>query len=522
MPDWILLLPLSLPWLGALALPPLGSRLDARARRALTVGFVVATIALLLLNIAPGSHRLTIAVWSEAALTFALQMDGVTQIVVLTLLVSLLAHWLAAPPRLDADALLVLAAALLLAAADGMAMTLAAWTLLDLALFGWRCARAIERAPAFRSLAIGLLTSLLFFAGALSAPTDTGASLRALALWARLGLFPFQHLLPAHAADESAVWFARGIPTLAAANVWLHWSAFNVAAPFTLIGILTGAHIVLATLWMWRAENATTRIGIGAAYALAFVPLTLAFGGDAGIALALWQTLASACALTLGEIAQRWRAKNQNAYSRWLWLLALLALAGLPLTPAFIGRLGLYVVLTEGGEWLFLTLVVATTLGVFAPLWSWLRAHAAEDARVPARGEFAGSIIALSVFTALALAPMVLAPALGITASAEHALERVIRPNNALSVLIGASVLLLPLLGAFFLGGRAENRPGARAFAARAARVSDLAWLEHAAIRLGTHIGTWTRDAFTLTEENPTVWILFAALWVAIFIAITR
>ena len=527
MPDWILLAPIFFPLIAALILISLASHLTITLHQWIAIGFLVIEIALALLNIAPGAHRLIVSNWGLASFALALQMDGVTQILLLTMFVPLAALWLVAPPRQPFDffPILVLTAAVLLAAADGFAAALIAWTLLDFALFIWRLARDIERATALRSLVIGLLAGIIFFAGATLLPTrpTDGALLIGLALWARLGLFPFHPLLPTRGADEFDLWFARGIPTIAAANLWLHWSTFHVPAPYTLIGILTGASLIVAAIWIWRASDATQAVGVGAAYALAFVPLSIAFGGDAGVALALWQVLAIVFAFALCEIAQRWRAENRNDYPRLAWFLGLLALSGLPLTPAFFGRIGLYAALVESGEWLFLLLTSATTLIILAQLWNLGLALRGSELREPTRVEYAGLALALLAFAALAFTPMIIAPALGIGESAERALDRVIRTNDALGIAVGAVVLILPLLGAYFLRALTrEYRPNTRSFASRLARASDLEWLERGLSRVGFQIGAVARGAFTLTEENPTVWILFVSLWVAIFIAIAR
>ena len=527
MPDWILLLPIGCPLIAALILTPLASHLTITLRQWIALGFLAIEIALALLNIAPGAHRLNISNWGLASFTLALQMDGITQLLLLTMFVPLAALWLVAPPHQPFDffPILVLTAAMLLAAADSFAAALIAWTLLDLALFIWRIARDIERATALRSLATGLFAGMIFFAGAIlltTRPTD-GATLIGLALWARLGLFPFHPLLPSRGADEFDLWFARGIPSIAAANLWLHWSAFHVPTPYTLIGILTGASLVIAAIWIWRATNATHAVGVGAAYAFTFVPLSIAFGGDAGVALALWQTLAIAFAIALFEIAQRWRAENRNYYPRLVWFLGLLALAGLPLTPAFLGRIGLYVALVESGEWLLLLLAGATTLIILTSLWNLGLALRGSELREPTRVESAGLALALLAFAALAFTPMIVAPALGIGESAERALDRVIRTNNTLGVAAGAIALILSVIGAYFLRVLTrEYRPNARSFATRLARASDLEWLERGLSRVGFQIGAVARGAFTLTEENPTVWILFVSLWVAIFIAVAR
>ena len=527
MPDWILLAPIFFPLIAALILISLASRLTITLHQWIAIGFLVIEIALALLNVAPGAHRFAISNWGLASFALTLQMDGITQLLLLTMFVPLAALWLVAAPRQSFDffSILVLTAAMLLAAADSFAAALIAWTLLDVALFIWRLARDIERATALRSLAIGLLAGMIFFAGAtlLTTRPSDGALLIGLALWARLGLFPFHPLLPTRGADEFDLWFARGIPSIAAANLWLHWSAFHVPAPYALIGILTGVSLVIAAIWIWRATDTTQAVSVGALSALTFVPLSIAFGGEAGVAFALWQTLAIAFALALFEIAKRWRAENRSYYPRLVWFLGLLALAGLPLTPAFLGRIGLYVALVESGEWLFLLLAGATMLIILTPLWNLGLALRGSESREPTRVEYAGLVLALLAFAALAFTPMLLASALGIGESSERALDRVIRTNDALGVAAGALVLILPVIGAFFLRVLARDyRPSARSFVARLARVGDLEWLERGLSRVGFQIGAVTRGAFTLTEENPTVWILFISLWVAIFIAIAR
>jgi hypothetical protein len=529
MPDWILLPPILFPLFGTLALMPISSRSAISVRQWIAIGFLIIELALILLNIAPGSHHLMISNWGIASFTISLQMDGITQLLLLAMFIPLTALWLVAPPRQPFDfyTASVLTTAILLTAADGIVTALIAWTLLDLALFIWRLVRNIERVTALRSLAIGLFAGMIFLAGAILLtphPTE-GAMLIAFALWARLGLFPFHPLLPTRGADEFDLWFARGIPTIAAANLWLHWSAFRAPVPYTLIGVLTSITLIVAAIWIWRAADATDKIRIGAMYACALMPLSLASGGDAGVALALWQTLAIAFALALCEIAQRWRAENRNYYPRLVWTLGLLALAGLPLTPAFLGRIAFYVAMAENGEWLFLLLACVTTLIIFTPLWNLVRALQGSEPREPTRVEYAGVTLAWLAFAVPAFMPMIIAPALApsVGEAADRALDRVLRTNDALGVATGAIVLVLPVLVAFFLYPFVkEYRSPPHAFVSRLARVSDLDWVERGLSRLGFQIGITARNAFTIAEVNPTVWILLVSLWVAIFISIAR
>ena len=218
MPDWILLAPIFFPLIAALILSPLASRLTITLRQWIALGFLVIEIALALLNIAPGAHRFNISNWGLASFALTLRMDGITQLLLLTMFVPLAALWLVAPPRQPFDffPILVLTAAMLLAAADGIVAALLAWTLLDLALFIWRLARDIERATALRSLAIGLLAGMIFFAGAtlLTTRPSDGALLIGLALWARLGLFPFHPFFqPAGAVSPPSALNYHGRPS---------------------------------------------------------------------------------------------------------------------------------------------------------------------------------------------------------------------------------------------------------------------------------------------------------------------
>ncbi|MCX7838248.1 MAG: hypothetical protein N2559_02160 [Anaerolineae bacterium] len=522
MPDWILLLPIVFPIVSALALARWLPYRAPTTRRVATLGWLSIEIVLVLLNALPSSHRLVLSTWERAALTFALRMDGMTWLIVLIMLVLWLARELIAPTRFDARAMIVFAAALVLAMADGAAMILVAWTIFDLALLAWRWERDLERASAWRSLVIGWLMGLAFFAGALTARTNVGATLLALALWARAGLFPFHALLPTREVEASTLWIARGIPLLAVANVWLHWHAFQTTIPYTVIGVLAATSLIVTALWIWRASDAPRALGLGAMYAFALVPLSLALDSEAGVAFALWQILAIAFAFALVEIAWHWRAEKPSVVPLTLGLLAVCALVGVPLTPAFLGRWGLYVALVESGEWLLLALVFFATLVVCASLWHWTSTLKGSEARTPTRAEFVGLLVALVPFAILAFAAWLITPALGIAESVERALARVVWTNNALGVGIGILVLLLPLVGSYILRARVASRADERTFVMQLARASELEWLERAIVQIGWRASVLARDAFTLAEENPLVWILFAALWVGIFIATAR
>ena len=530
MPDWILLLPILFPLAGALVFTLVAPRVSARVRLALPLLFLIIEIIAVLVNIAPGLHTLVFSDWSPATWSIAFQLDGVTFLLLLTLFVPLAAIWLVAPPRAPFGLLptLVLTGAILLATSANPITVYAAWVVLDVAILAWRLVYDIEKEDTLRTFAVSQSAALALLAGALVLGTDraaNGALLIALAFWARLALFPFQWSLPTRGTDAQDLWFARGVPLIAASNLWLRWSTLHVDAPVTLIGTLFSVGIIAATIWMWREEQPTRAVVVGVSHAIAFVPFAIVFGGDAGQALALWLVLSAVVALALFEIAQRWRAENRNRYPRLIWFAGILSLAGLPLTPGFLGRAGLYVSLWEAGQWLVLLIAGVTTLLLLVPLWNLGFDLQGAENRKATRMENAGLVLMTLAGAALALAPMLIAHALGpeVGNSAERALDRSIRTNDALGVAIGFAMLILPVIGSYFLRIPARHfhpRPGSLLL--RVAHVIDLEWLARALTVIGYRIGAWARGASTIAEENPTVWILLAGLWVAIFISIVH
>jgi NADH:ubiquinone oxidoreductase subunit 5 (subunit L)/multisubunit Na+/H+ antiporter MnhA subunit len=208
-----------------------------------------------------------------------------------------------------------------------------------------------------------------------------------------------------------------------------------------------------------------------------------------------------------------------------IWFAGILSLAGLPLTPGFLGRAGLYVSLWETGQWLILVIAGLTTALVLAPLWNLAFDLQGTENRKATLMENAGLVLITLSGAALAFAPMLIAHALGpeVGNSAERAFDRSIRTNDVLGVAIGFATLILPVIGSYYLRIPARHfHPRAGSLLLRAAHVIDLEWLARASTKFGYRVGALARGASTIAEENPTVWILLAGLWVAIFISIVR
>jgi hypothetical protein len=134
-------------------------------------------------------------------------------------------------------------------------------------------------------------------------------------------------------------------------------------------------------------------------------------------------------------------------------------------------------------------------------------------------------LILTLVWVALSFAPMLIAHALapGVGNSAQGVMLRVIWTNDLVGVVIGFAATLLPFVLSIFLRGIARRfHPQPLSTVPRAARLFDLDWLETAFAGIGYEMGAAARNLSALAEENPTVWILLVALWIAIFVLLPR
>lgn len=529
MPDWILFLPILFLPVGALGFALAAPGVPLRVRPWLPLIFLVTEISAVLANIAPTPRPLVLSSWEPASFSIAFQIDGIALLLLLLVFVPLLVLWLVAPSRTPFDLfpIFVLTAAITLIASVGLTTVYFAWTFLDLAIFVWRLARDIEHKTALRAFVVSQLAALGLFAGSLfigTAHSNEGILLIALAFWARLGLFPFHWILPTRGADLRDLWIARGVPLLAASSLWLRWWTLRVAAPREWIAVLAVLALSTAVIGVWHEEQPSRAIGVSTSHAIALVPLAIAFGSDAALAFALWLTLGAAFAIALFEMTQRWHAENRNRWGRVIWFAGLSSLAGLPLTPAFLGRVGLYVSLWESGRsaWLLLLVFGAATTLILTPLWNLGLALESAEPRNPTRIEYVGLGVMSLAFAVLSLAPMWIAHALAsnVRDSAEAAILRVIWTNNTVGVAIGFGMLIAPIVLSFFLRSVAHNfHPRAGSFPER---VISLNWLERVLTGVGYEMGAAARNISVIAEANPTVWILLVTLWIAIFVLVPR
>lgn len=526
--DFIVLVPILLLPLGAIFIALVTPKISKSAQRWLPIALLTLETIVILLNIAPSSHRFELSTWDLASFSIVFQLDGVALVLLLAIFVPLIALQLVTSRTLDAFAIYVLASATTLICAGNLITIFFAWAFLDFALFAWREARGIAHDIAMRALVLGQLASLVLFTGAIllgAKQSETGAMLIALAFWARLGLFPFHWISPNADVGTFELASIRGATIVAGASLWLRWDGMKISAPSDLIGSVAAMAFIAATIWITREGEAVEKIAVNASAAAIAVPLAIVFGGEAALAFALWVALGIAFAFATFELGIAWQSDYQSRWARLYFVAGIASLAGFPLTPAFLGKVGAFIALAEKGQGVLLILILLAMTFLLAPLWRIGIALRGSEPREPTRGEYAGLQFLGITFIVVAFSPIVILQAIGQTASdsSNQALITVIRTNDVIGVGIGFIVLLAPMAISFLLA-RVDwgYHPQWDDLIRFASRVIDLDWLGGLLAGTGEKLSRLAVNLSALAEENPTVWILFVGLWIAIFILTSR
>lgn len=527
-PEFIVLVPILLLPLGAIVIALVTQSISKSAQRWLPIALLALETTAIIFNIAPSSHRFELSTWDLASFSITLQLDGVALVLLLAIFVPLIALQFISPRTLDAFAFYVPGSATVLVCAGNLTTIFFAWAFLDLALFAWREARGIAHDIAMRALVLGQLASLVLFMGAIflgARESQTGAMFIALAFWARLGLFPFHWILPIADLQTYELAGVRGATVVAAASLWLRWDTLKVNAPVDLIAWLGAIAFIAALVWIAREGEAAEKLAANASAASIVVPLAVVFGGGAALAFALWLTIGMAFAFSMFELAITWQSDHQSRWSRLYFIAGLVSLAGLPLSPTFLGRVGAYVAMFEAGQGIPLIIILLATTLLLLPLWQIGVALRGNEPREPTRMEYAGLQILGLAFVVITFSPLAITQAMGQTASdsANQAIVTVIRTNDVVGVGIGFIVVLAPLFISFMLA-RVDlgYHPQWEELIAFATRVIDLDWLARLLAATGERLSALAVNLSALAEENPTVWILLVGLWIAIFILTSR
>jgi hypothetical protein len=203
-----------------------------------------------------------------------------------------------------------------------------------------------------------------------------------------------------------------------------------------------------------------------------------------------------------------------------LWGAGILSALGLPLTPAFMGRVGFYSAALQANQGFFLILLPVLTTLVLVPLCrAFLDSEAVENRR-PTPSEYAGLALLLAPIVIEGVLPFVFVGLLGRAAedASAFAYDALLHPASAIEPIVIIFAILLPLPIAFWL---ARSQPRWSVHLRRLARL--VPWLDtltigQAGVSLVDSVALFLRQASALFEQHPIGWVLFAAIWVALWL----
>jgi formate hydrogenlyase subunit 3/multisubunit Na+/H+ antiporter MnhD subunit len=183
------------------------------------------------------------------------------------------------------------------------------------------------------------------------------------------------------------------LPTALGAYLWMRMNQWGILAqdsPWLTIVLLWGALALLAAaVKAWAAADPPSLVACAIPYGQALVLLSLGLNLSPGwlLAIVLHVVLSVSTLLLSWAQCQYLRVANLRSYLRIVpFGLALLSLAGLPLTIGFPARVSLYYALFGGQHWLCLLLLMgaeAAFLGVMARLLFEIEPEDAGDDKGP-------------------------------------------------------------------------------------------------------------------------------------------
>ncbi len=524
----------------------LPSSYNARFRPWVSTAGILASLVLLWVNGRSSDPVPLVLVPFSGATDFlpTFQFGALTVFFASALLVSflgrLLVENLRVESRLGPGALATLAGAIAFMAAENVVTVVSAWLLVDLGFLVWRLVGLREqaaRASVWVAFGLSQLGALLFLLGAVLVPPDSplrlqdimlggpSAALVLVAAWIRSGLYPFHYALPADREMPRGD-NLRGLGITALLGLYLlarmllrfqeDPAYLDVLQLLALVGI--GATALLSL-----GESSPDQNLAWAARAIAapvfFAPL-VAVPAHASFVISSALAVFNLVILALG--ASLLRAGTR----RWplrqiLWGGVVLCAAGFPLTPGFMGRIGYYAAALEARDLIVLLALVAATTLALIPLWrAFFEARPAEE-RLPSYIELCGvAFLVLPVLVEGVLA-FQLPDLLGDSSqgTAGYAFNALFHPPTLLEPLILLGAVVLPLILSYWLTRTAETvRTRIGNPLAMVDSVLNLSLFARLVRQLFGGLGGLVHELSGLVEQYPVGWLLFAGIWVALWI----
>lgn len=429
-----------------------------------------------------------------------------------------------------AGTLLVNGGGLLFLAADNWTTVAAAWILVEFGLLVVPVDDSSDRTRAVTAFTWNLAAIVLWLAAGLvlsnqglalrlqdAALGNTAAFLVFLAIWIRSGFYP---LHTAAASDAPGAAVRLGIPLLlggylmtrflAASQAPMSFSAeLQIIAVFAVgisaLLVVGQPHGAEAFDWLLRAVGATLLL------------LPFLTESQDGAAVSVWTTLGVFTLCVAQSIAWSWRAQLPRVpLTALVWLGVLLIAAGLPLSPAFWGRVGVLTIAYASALVWWLLLVASAALYLL-PIWREIFASREVAPKEPSRLEYAALVLVLVVMLGTTLAPdFFMQPfGLAVQSSARAVRDELLKPSDSAVLIFVAAGLLVPLLFSFELARRWT--PRARLLPAQFTTLADLSGLGNALDFVYRLTRALIQQSMALLEQPPIAWLIFLAIWVAIW-----
>ena len=529
--------------LGALVLIP--GRIYGRFRPFISLAVVLITALFLFLN-ARQSNPVQLAFPDAAGgvdldLTFNWSAVGLVlvSVVLLAFVARLFAENLSAP--VGPGALVTLAGVVVFLCANNWVTLIAGWVLVDLGLLSSRLGTATDstpRAAIWRSFGISQLGAVLLLAAGVSLLND-GLSLRLsdtalgagaatlviFAAWIRTGFWPF-HYAPPEEPDPPHSWSLYDLAITGLLGLFLLVRGIlrlqeDPLYP-ELIQYLALLGLAAATLLALSEHGEQPRIAwaVRALGAPLFLLTIIAVVSHVGIVIWLMLDLFNLVNLALAAAVFRPQTVRQP-WRQVLWGAVLLCAVGFPLTPGFLGRVGYYAAVIQGGDQMLFAAILGTTTLALIPVWRGFLSAGAGESRNPTPVEYVGLALLLLPVVIEGVLPFRVTALFGreVEDASAFAYDALVHSSSLWQpiILVGATLLPLPL--SYFLA-RAVDPLRVRIGALPQALTTflDLSFFSDAFAALVDVLGEGVRQLSALIELHPVGWILFAAIWVALWL----
>lgn len=466
---------------------------------------------------------LTLALqWNGAALPFGLLM--------LALLAARLLSAFGQDARAFVAGLLVAAGgALLFLAADNFTSVAAAWLVVEFGLLMTPDPDADTRARVTTAFAWNLAALVLWLsAGMMLANqgislrlqemvlTEMPALLALLAIWIRSGLYPFHVAAP---SDVPGAAVRVGVPLLLGGYLMTRLLAASqgaLAYADEVVILVVLAMGISALVTAGQLHGGSAFIWLLRAFGASLLLLPFVSNASERTAMSVWLTLGAFTLAVWTSIAWLWRGQLARVpLTMLVWVVVLVMAAALPLSLAFMGRVALLVDAYAVGIAWWLLLVAGAALYLI-PVWREIFASRDVAPKAPSRLEYAALALGLLPVFAALLAPNFFMTPFAAQDSAAALWNRLLRPSNSTALIFAVAGLVVPLLFAFELARRRSARTSFLPLVLT--ELLDLSRIGNGLDAIFRFARALILQSLALLEQPPIAWLLFLAIWVAVWI----